>query len=103
LIDGYISLSLSQVGPYQDAKDILVAVEKKMVIAFSNSIEPRSCKTVTTAYINRHIIRIASRHPASLGPLSSLAGCQPRALEVAGSNPAGPISILLGYEKKISS
>jgi hypothetical protein len=28
-----------------------------------------------------------------------LAGCQPRALEVAGSNPAGPIGIL-GYEQE---
>ena len=55
--------------------------------------------TTVKQHINRHIIRIAFRHPASLGPLSSLAGCQPRALEVAGSNPAGPIDIL-GYKKK---
>jgi hypothetical protein len=33
--------------------------------------------------------------------LSSLAGCQPRALEVAGSNPAGPIGIFLNVNKKI--
>jgi hypothetical protein len=47
-----------------------------------------------TEHFNRHIIRIASKDRAILGPLSSLAGCQPRALEVAGSNPAGPIDIL---------
>jgi hypothetical protein len=64
-----------------------------MVTGFLNSKESES-QDSQTLHVNRHIIRIASRHRAILGPLSSLAGCQPRALEVAGSNPAGPIGIL---------
>jgi hypothetical protein len=54
-----------------------------------------------TEHFNRHIIRIASKDRAILGPLSSLAGCQPRALEVAGSNPAGPIGILDARTKNV--
>jgi hypothetical protein len=47
--------------------------------------------TRTTITRIKHIIRIVSTDPEIQGPLSSLVGCQPRALEVAGSNPAGPI------------
>jgi|SRR5690348_15560272 hypothetical protein len=35
-------------------------------------------------------IKLPTEGEIEQGPLSSLAGCQPRALEVAGSNPAGP-------------
>ena len=35
-------------------------------------------------------IKLPNEGGIEQGPLSSLAGCQPRALEVAGSNPAGP-------------
>jgi hypothetical protein len=69
-----------------------------MAIGFSSSKDTKTHKKVIL-HINRHIIRIASRHRAILGPLSSLAGCQPRALEVAGSNPAGPIGII-GYARQ---
>ena len=69
--------------------------------AFSSSLKCQAVPRQSIQHINRHIIRIASRHRAILGPLSSLAGCQPRALEVAGSNPAGPISILEYIYKKI--
>ena len=41
-------------------------------------------------------IKLPNEGEFEQGPLSSLAGCQPRALEVAGSNPAGPTT-LVGY------
>ena len=79
-----------------------LAIVEKNGYGFFQTLRSRRVSRRQTRIINRHIIRIASSHRAILGPLSSLAGCQPRALEVAGSNPAGPI-VSLDMKRKSSS
>jgi hypothetical protein len=71
---------------------------RKMLTGFPTQKKSKTAR-LSTEHINRHIIRMGVQTPCKSGPLSSLAGCQPRALEVAGSNPAGPIGIL-GYEQE---
>jgi hypothetical protein len=60
-----------------------------VMMRFSASKNYEHTRTMLTR--TRLIIRKpATQFEFQEGPLSSLAGCQPRALEVAGSNPAGP-------------